>query len=214
MFDIYDKNGIGYLLYCYTPADAHIKALDLIKECGQEVTVIAGERPVKTKEVLFLNLLIMNPLDKTIPERNEWTSDVAIENYANKYIIGKVIPEGFTYSYGNELQEPIDQVARVIEMLKEDHSTRKATMRIGSPQRLFEQDPPCCVIVDTKERKSKLNMFLVFRSHDYGSALYSNLRAFAMLQKKIADGVGVAVGKLGCTSFSAHVYEYDWWKLG
>lgn len=213
MFDLYDTKGIGYIIKAYSPADAHIQALDLIGRVGQEVTVIAGGQPIKTKEILFLNLLISNPLDKTIPLRTEWTSEAAIKTYAEKEILGKVIPDGFTYTYGSELQEPIDQISKVVEMLKEDHSTRKATMRIGSPSRLFEQDPPCCVTVDSKERKSRLNMFLVFRSHDYGSALYANLRGFAMLQKRIAKEVGIAVGMMGCTSFSAHVYEYDWGKL-
>lgn len=214
MMDIYNDHGIGYLVNAHSAADAHVQALKLIAEEGHEVTVLEeGNRPVKTKEILFCNILIRNPLDKTHSPKSDWTSEAALEEYANKEILGKIIPEGFTYTYGNEMQEPIDQVARVIEMLKADHSSRKATMRIGSPKRLFEQDPPCCVIVDSKERQNRLNMFLVFRSHDYGSALYQNLRAFGMLQAGIAQGVGVAVGSLGCTSYSAHVYERDWEKL-
>ena len=213
MLDYLNHRAFGHFINTYNIADAHTKALERIARVGAEVTVLVHGEPVKTKEVLFMNLMIDNPLDRTIPPTTDWTNEAAIKEYAEKEILGKVIPEGFTYSYGNELQEPIDQVSRVIEMLNEDHSSRKASVRIGSPQRLFEQDPPCCMVVDSKERNHRLNMFLLFRSHDYGGALYPNLRAFAMLQERIAKGVGASVGVLGCTSLSAHVYEHDWGKL-
>jgi len=204
---------LGHFIEAYSCASAHILALDTISKYGYPVTVIAGGRPVRTAEIQFMNLVIINPLDPTVPQSTEWTSEVAIRAYADKEILGKIIPDGFTYTYGSELQEPVDQIARVVEILKEDPSSRKATMKIGSPQRLFEQDPPCCVIVDLKLRKHLLNMSLVFRSHDYGSALYPNLRAFGMLQQQIADLIGCGYGILTCTSFSAHVYESDFPKL-
>lgn len=213
---------VGQTVIEHSAARAHEKSLELIAKYGESIEVIVHERVpgghalkyVKTKELTFLNVVITNPLDPSISKKSEWTSQEAIREYANKEIIGKVIPEGFTYTYGNDLQEPVDQIARCVEMLKEDMSSRKATMKLGDPRiTLWATDPECCVIVDLKVRKGRLFESLVFRSHDYGGAAYANWRAFGMLQQEIANKLGVGVGTLNCTSYSAHVYEHDFSKL-
>src|SRR3989344_5959738 len=56
----------------------------------------------------------------------------------------------------------------------------------------------------------KLNMFVVYRSHDIFKAGISNAFGLRALQEHIAKETCHVVGKLAITSNSAHIYEEDW----
>jgi thymidylate synthase len=204
------------LIHARTPAEAHIKALTHIADHGSYVLTEHGP----THEIIFLNSVILSPLSKDVPAYTEFTSENAIQEYARKEITGAIVPSGFQYTYGKEIhnwefenQGKINQREACIELLRNFKNTRRATMRLGNPGMLQSSDPACCCIVDWKYRAECLNMFLVFRSHDYGSAYYPNMRGFAILLEEVAQEIGMIPGIMGCTSMSAHVYKGDWWKL-
>jgi thymidylate synthase len=217
MSDIFNKLWPGFeLIRASSPAEAHIKSLTHISEASSFVITEHGP----TYEVIFLNSVMSNPLSKDVPLYTEFTSENAIQEYARKEITGAEVPPGFQYTYGKEIhnwefenQGKINQREACIELLRNFKNTRRATMRLGNPGMLRSSDPACCCIVDWKYRAECLNMFLVFRSHDYGSAYYPNMRGFAILMEEVANELDMTVGVMGCTSMSAHVYKGDWWKL-
>lgn len=208
MLEIINKDfNNKHFLQAYTIADMNELILNTVKECGKNVKINIGDQEILTRELIFCNTKILYPQNRSIATRTKWTNINALEEYTKEIITDK-IPEGFTYSYGSLMMHPINQVARIIEILKNDSNSRQATIMLGDGKCLLEKEPPCCRIVDFKIRYGKLNMFLLFRSHDI-TAWFPNLWAFTHLQQNVANELNIPIGFTGCTSESLHLYNGD-----
>lgn len=58
--------------------------------------------------------------------------------------------------------------------------------------------------------RSKLHLVVAFRSHDLYGAYGTNLAGIMLWQSETAKKLGMQVGSLTVTSYSAHVYARDW----
>jgi len=196
-----------HFLQAYTLADMNELILNTVKKYGKNVYIKVGDQEVLTRELIFCNTKILYPQNRSIATRTKWKNKKALEIYTNEVITDQ-IPEGFTYSYGSLMMNPRNQIERVIEILRNDPNSRQATIMLGGGYCLWDKEPPCCRIVDFKIRQGKLNMFLLFRSHDI-TAYFPNLYAFTHLQQNIANQLNVQIGFAGCTSESLHLYSGD-----
>jgi thymidylate synthase len=99
---------------------------------------------------------------------------------------------------------------KVIDILRKDHSTRRAWIPILHPDQVgSKKEIPCCVGMDLKIRDNKLIMTTVFRSNDMFGAAESDIYGYRMLQKYLAFLLHVDVGNYYQISLSAHLRMSD-----
>lgn len=145
-----------------------------------------------------------------------------VRDYYNEICSGH-IPEGTIYTYGSRLRawegdgESIDQIADIIEYLKQDPYRTSAvaitwitehelTRRIKNKDR----NSPCLTLVHPLMIDGKLALTAYIRSNDLFRAWPLNAFGLRALQKIIADGLSLPMGALTTISSSAHIYADNW----
>lgn len=121
---------------------------------------------------------------------------------------------GFSYTYYGRLREyafesteEIDQISCLLMKLRDSPATRRAVATTWQPWTdLKIDDPPCMDLLKLNIRGGKLNLRVLFRSHDILKAWPQNITALAHLQKYIAEMLLVSIGYLEVTSYDPHIY--------
>ena len=142
--------------------------------------------------------------DETNPNRWTYTYHQRLFDYT------KCDADGEDYCLGHH-----NQIAKVIQQLKECGHTRRAQAITWQPW--FDSDhhdPPCLQSVwfrvqDYPNGDRELNMNVRFRSNDLFKAAFPNMVALVALQEVVAKEVGVAVGDYMHISDSMHIYGKD-----
>jgi thymidylate synthase len=200
---------IGRVIRANSISDAWYRGLNLIWNHGQEVM---DERGSRIREYLNLMIVIQNPYIDRIPKDISWNEE-RLEEYAKQLITGENVQD-FEYTYGQRLRnwnEEIDQIAYVIDKLKQNPTTRRATAVTWVPTiDTVVDEVPCMIIDDFKIRGGKVNLTTLFRSHDFAGAYPANLYGLSRLLEYVAGEVGVSPGMITTISASAHIYEHDW----
>lgn len=111
------------------------------------------------------------------------------------------------YTYHDRLS---NQWREALDILREDPSSRRATMTVRIPSDITMDDQPCLTTVQLLLRKGKLDMITYFRSNDLWKATYMNAYALMELQMRWANELGVTPGGYLHNVGSLHVYENDW----
>ena len=200
---------IGRVIRANSISDAWYRGLNLIWNHGHEVT---DERGSRIREYLNLMIVIQNPYIDRIPKDISWNEE-RLEEYAKQLISGENVQD-FEYTYGQRLRnwnEEIDQIAYVIDKLKQNPTTRRATAVTWIPTiDTVVDEVPCMIIDDFKIRGGKVNLTTLFRSHDFAGAYPANLYGLSRLLEYVAGEVGISPGMITTISASAHIYEHDW----
>lgn len=179
------------------PINVWRRGLSLILERG---TIVKDERGSKTKEILNLMSRVENPFGE-YPKMRERM----LEAYADTLLT--IENKGFTYTYGERLG---DQIKLIIERLKSNKNTRRATATTWIPSiDLNSEEVPCMILIDFKLRE-QLELTAVFRSHDFYGAYPYNLYALSKLLKYVANAIDVETGSITILSISAHIYMTDY----
>ena len=130
-----------------------------------------------------------------------------VESYL-PYLMTAHRKEGEQYTYGQYLEK---QIAEVIRMYREDgYNTNQAFMAVGDAQSIYQDDPPCLRMIDTRIREGRLNFVAYFRSWDLWAGFPSNLAAMQLLKEYMASEIGVEDGEILAMSKGLHLYEYSW----
>ena len=119
------------------------------------------------------------------------------------------VPElGGARSYARRLRDygGRDQVAWVIERLREDPETRSAAITTFQPHGDTSYIP-CVSLLDFWRPQGSLELVVYAHSLDFGKKAYGNLVELARLQLEVARAVGVPIGPLVIHAKSAHLYE-------
>jgi thymidylate synthase len=110
---------------------------------------------------------------------------------------------------------PIDQLDRVVNMLKNDRDTRRAIINIYDPSvdSVHGKDIPCNNWLSFISRLGKLHMNVATRSNDVMWG-WSGINQFewSVLQEIVAHLTGNQIGTLTFNVTSLHVYEKHWDK--
>jgi thymidylate synthase len=101
-----------------------------------------------------------------------------------------------------------DQVQWVIERLRSDPTSRSATITTFEPL-LDTTYIPCVSLLDFWIREGALEAIVYAHSIDFGAKGYGNLVELAHLMERVADGVGLGIGRLEFIVKSAHIYAPD-----
>jgi len=200
---------IGRIIRANTISDAWYRGINMIWNQGHEVT---DERGSKIKEYLNLMIVVKDPYTDRIPADISWNEE-RLEEYAKQLITGENVQD-FEYTYGQRLRNwngQVDQIAYVIDKLKHNPTTRRATAVTWVPTvDTVVDEVPCMIIDDFKIRGDMVNLTTLFRSHDFAGAYPANLYGLSRLLEYVASEVGVKPGMITSISASAHIYEHDW----
>ena len=112
--------------------------------------------------------------------------------------------------------EDIDQIAHVVDVLREDPTSRRAVISIYDPAIDSEpgKDIPCNDFISFQSRLGELHAHVFVRSNDLMWG-WSGINAFewSVLQEVVAGILGIEVGTLTFSISSLHAYDRHWEKL-
>ncbi len=139
------------------------------------------------------------------PERLTWMR-------ANFTDYARVAALGDADSYATRLYDYAhtgrDQIAWVIERLRHDPASRSATITTFQP--LTDTSYiPCVSLLDFWLPDDALELVVYAHSIDFGAKGYGNLVELAEIQRRVASGLDVAVGRLIMIVKSAHIYQTE-----
>lgn len=116
-------------------------------------------------------------------------------------------------AYGPRLfdWDGVDQVTRLIQLLRKKHSTKQAVLQLFDRGDLAEgvPDVPCTCTLQFLCREGKLDLIAVMRSNDAVRGLPNDMFAFTMLQELIARALSLEMGIYRHWVGSLHIYEKD-----
>ena len=166
-----------------------------------------------TRELALLTLVVERPssADETIarlgdPEWLAWMHE--------NFFVHKDVPElGDAKSYAVRLFDYAgaghDQLAWVVERLRDDPESRSATITTFQP--LTDTSYiPCVSMLDFWLPDGAVELVVYAHSLDFGKKAYGNLVELARLQEHVAGELAAPVGRLVIHAKSAHVYEPEW----
>jgi len=182
-----------------------------------------------TKALFNVGFTIENPMDNHIScEQRNWKHDYAEaewqwylsgDNNINKLgeIYGKV-PEiwkqmadmkgNVNSNYGWQWQRN-KQLARVVDMLRNNNNTRQAAISIYDAKEMksYKYDTPCTYAVQFTIVDNKLNMCVTMRSNDLWYGFCNDQYCFSMLQQLVARELSMPVGTYFHFAHNLHLYN-------
>jgi thymidylate synthase len=191
-----------------TVGEAWLAVARRILDGGTESTYDA--RPIRELERVTLSVAAPASVDATVselgdPERLAWMH----ANFSDHALVREL---GDARSYASRLYDYAaagrDQVAWVIGRLQEDPTSRSATITTFEPL-LDSTYIPCVSLFDFWIREGRVDAIVYAHSIDFGTKGYGNLVELAFVMERVADGLGLAVGRLDFLVKSAHIYEPD-----
>jgi thymidylate synthase len=103
--------------------------------------------------------------------------------------------------------EEIDQIGRVIELLKTDPSSRRMVVTAWEPGNALQSKlPPCHYTFAFNVQEGRLNCHLTQRSGDIALGVPFNLAAYALLTQILAQETNHQLGFFSHTIVDAHIY--------
>ncbi|WP_375400504.1 thymidylate synthase [uncultured Amnibacterium sp.] len=165
-------------------------------------------QPILEVRNVTLDVATPSPDDQVIarfadPERLAWM-------HANFTDFRRVTALGDAASYASRLfdyaRSGRDQVQWVIDRLRADPERRDAVITTFEPL-TDTAYIPCVAMLDFWIPDGALHLVVTAHSIDFGTKGYANLVELAQLQRRVADQVGVPVGRLTVTIKSAHIYD-------
>jgi thymidylate synthase len=179
--------------------------------------ILAGGAPSRydglpVLEIAMVTLSIDSPdsgdpviLELAEPDRLAWM-------HANFVDHSRVQALGNARSYASRLYDYAasgrDQVAWVIDRLRNDPTSRSATITTFEPL-IDTSYIPCVSLLDFWIRDGAVELISYAHSIDFGAKGYGNLVELAYLQERVAGALGLPVGGLVFIVKSAHVYDTE-----
>lgn len=204
-----DTGDIGHLIKGNTISEVWLKIINTITKFGGEKNTQYGMPQIG---VMNLQAVIRGEEEK-VPE---WLNPEVVKTYVDKFFV-KEVPPDVRYTYPNRLfsyktkDQVFDQIASVIQKLKDKPYTRQAIAVIWNVEEdMNSVEPPCLVTIWWSYKEGKLHQTANFRSHDMFRGWPSNTYALRELQKMVAKGVGMEPGTLTIISNDAHIYRDCW----
>ena len=199
-----------YVCFGDTLPEAYHSALSILQLAP---IIPCPEWNTRQKEV-SMTMIVGHPLRDNMISRLFFGDPVSLEQYRQEMLDGimdfEVAKGNWAYTYHSRYA---DQYQFVIDELRRDPWSRRAVMDIRTPEDVGSNDPACWQHAQYFIRDDKLQCKILFRSNDACKAAFMNAFALIMLQKKIADELGVEVGKYTHRANSFHCYERDFAML-
>jgi len=210
--------------------DAWYQCINKVLDVGFKYKIQHGSYVGQTRlEFDYITVLIdkpyQEPYDLMLPQiPPHFGIPNPVENgYVEKYMpylmtSSKKLDE--QYTYGSRMNDILvinmvktkwaenGQVAYWIDLFKKTPNTNQAVLQIAQPNDCLLLDPPCLRHVDMRIKDNQLIFYPYFRSWDLWGGFPANLAGIAVLQKYMADEIGVESGPICASSKGLHIYGY------
>ena len=207
-----------------TLPEAYHKALIELDKNGQITTCSAYGQNQKE---LSMTMVVDAPLEEPLVSRLTIGGFYELQQYVMEVLDGILdfkindSKNAWEYTYHDRMKNYLladkcfNQLQFIIDELKQTPDSRRAVMDIRDNKiDPFNSHPACLQHMQFLVRDGQLHMKLLMRSNDAVQATFMNAFAFVMLQKKIADALGLPVGTYVHRANSFHCYEKDFDLLG
>jgi len=135
----------------------------------------------------------------------------SLEQYKQEMLDGildfEVEKGNWDYTYHQRMEK---QIPWVIEELKRSAQSRRAVVLIRTEYDMTTDAPACLQHIQYFIRGGAVHSKVLFRSNDSTKATFMNAFALILLQKRVADALGLPVGSYTHRANSFHVYERDY----
>ena len=194
--------------------EAYHSALVILKTFGETVPCPDYDTTIIEAN---MEILVKNPFMEPMISKCGIYDSESLQQYKMEVedgILDFMIGAGdnvWEYTYHQRIGE---QLEWCIEELKRNPWSRRAVIDIRDNKVDTQNSHPACLQhIQFMYRNEKLDMVVTMRSNDAVNATYMNMFAFIMLQKKVADALGIEVGYYVHRANSFHAYEKDFEKL-
>jgi len=161
------------------------------------------------KEV-SMTYVVTEPMGEPMISRLFFGDPRSLEQYRQEMLDGimdfEIERGNWVYTYH---QRYASQYQFIIDELKRNPWSRRAVMDIRSPEDMGSDDPACWQHAQYFVREGALHCKILFRSNDACKASFMNAFALILLQKKIADALGLPMGSYTHRANSFHCYARD-----
>jgi thymidylate synthase len=192
-----------------------------VKEIYEHGIEIKDANNRVSREILNFMITITDPKD-------DITKPIEIMNSLKKWVypeldeledvfFKKDASSSYYYTYGTRIfkfansKDQVDDF--VIPLLKKYPSTRRALIVIYHPlvdSRLSSKENPCLISLYFKIINNRLTVSALLRSNDMFIGWPANIYQIYLLQKYVAEKLGIETGSITSISHSAHIFEeYD-----
>ncbi|MDO5410476.1 MAG: thymidylate synthase [Lachnospiraceae bacterium] len=194
-----------------TLPEAYHRALAALEQWGE--TGDCQDWGCSQKEV-SMTMVVEEPLAEPMISRLFIGGPTELEQYRMEMLDGildfEIAKGNWTYTYHDRMK---DQIPFIIEELKRSPSSRRAVITVRTQEDVGSEDPACLQHLQYFIRNGKLDCKVLFRSNDACKASFMNAFALIMLQKRIAEALGLSVGTYSHRANSYHCYEKDFEML-
>lgn len=158
-----------------------------------------------------MTMVVYSPLKEPMISKCFIGGPRELEQYRQEMLDGildwEVERGKWAYTYHQRMAE---QIPFVISELRRNPWSRRAVIDIRDWRKDTAGDDPACLQhIQYFIRDGLLDCCVLFRSNDACKAAFMNAFALIMLQKRVADELGVQVGSYTHRANSFHVYERD-----
>lgn len=164
-----------------------------------------------TQQEVSMTMVARYPLQEPMISRLFIGGYYELEQYRQEMLDGildfEIERGNWAYTYHSRMEK---QIPFVVEELRRNPFSRRAVIDIRDWEKDSQsEDPACLQHIQYFIREDKLHCKVLFRSNDACKATFMNAFALIMLQKRIADELGVEVGTYTHRANSFHCYEKD-----
>ena len=201
-----EVNAVGISL-----ADAYHEALEGLERWGDIVDCPDWNT---TQKEVSMTIYVENALNEPMISKLFIGGPHELEQYRQEMLDGildfEIEKGNWAYTYHSRYA---NQYQFIIDELKRNPDSRRAVMDIRRPEDMKSTDPACLQHIQYFIRDDALHCKVLFRSNDACKATFMNAFALIMLQKRIANELGVEVGSYTHRANSFHCYEKDFATL-
>ena len=192
--------------------EAYHKALVALHENNEETPC----PDYNTRQIeASVTFVVEDPLSEPMISKLFIGDPRSLEQYRQEILDGildfEVERGNWEYTYHRRMEK---QIPWLISELKRNPDSRRAVVVIREEHDLSSGSPACLQHLQFLIRGGALHCKVLFRSNDATKAAFMNAFALIMLQKRLADALGVAVGSYTHRANSFHVYERDYDMFG
>lgn len=199
---------VEIVAYGNTLPEAYHKALSKLNESGE---IVPCPDYNTTQKELSMTICVEHPLAEPMISRLFIGGFYELEQYRQEMVDGildfEVERGNWTYTYHQRME---NQIPFIVKELQRNPFSRRAVIDIRDWEKdSNSEDPACLQHIQYLIRDNRLHCKVLFRSNDACKATFMNAFALIMLQKKVADELGIEVGTYTHRANSFHCYEKD-----
>lgn len=160
---------------------------------------------------ISMTMVVMEPLAEPMISKLFIGGYRELEQYRQEILDGildfEIERGNWAYTYHSRMEK---QMPFIINELHRNPDSRRAVIDVRDWEKDAESDDPACLQhIQFFIRDGRLHAKVLFRSNDACKAAFMNAFALIMLQKRLADGLGVPMGSYTHRANSFHCYEKD-----